>query len=68
MIVAKKAMTAAERKKLSRKRLEAEGGGQVSVNISGKAKAVLDSLTKEFGTQRAAIEFVILQHEQRTLL
>lgn len=64
----KKAMTGAERIKLSRKRLQQEGGGQIAVNISGKAKAVLDVLTKEFGTQRAAIEFVILQHEQRNLL
>lgn len=64
----KKAMTGAERKRLSRSRLEQQGGGQIAVNISGKAKKVLDALTQEFGTQRAAIEYVILQHEQRTLL
>jgi hypothetical protein len=64
----KKQKTEAERKQLSRKRLEALGGGQISISINSKAKVVLDALTKEFGTQRAAIEYVILQHEQRTLL
>lgn len=64
----KKPMTGAERQRLTRERLKRDGGGQIAVNISGKANKVLEQLTKELGSQRAAIEYAILQHEQRSLI
>lgn len=64
----KKPMTGAERQRLTRERLKQDGGGQIAVNISGKANKVLEQLTKELGSQRAAIEYAILQHEQRSLI
>ena len=61
-------MTNAERQRKSREAIAKAGGKKLSVNINAQAVNVLEQLTKEFGSEKKAIEYVILQNEQRILL
>lgn len=64
----KTAMTELERQKATLDRLAKSGGKRITVKLSKKTVDVLERVKNDFATQNEAIEYAILNMEQRSLL